>query len=37
LLGHGEEDARQWFDQQIKARWPKMKVIQPQPGLSVEV
>jgi len=37
LLGHGEEDARQWFEQQIKARWPKMKVIQPQPGLSVEV
>lgn len=37
LLGHGEEDARQWFEQQIKARWPKIKVIQPQPGLSVEV
>ncbi len=37
LLGHGEEDARQWFEQQIKARWPKIKVIQPQPGLNVEV
>lgn len=37
LLGHGEEDARQWFEQQIKARWPKIKVIQPSPGLSVEV
>lgn len=37
LLGHGEEDARRWFEQQIKARWPKIKVIQPQPGLSVEV
>ena len=37
LLGHGEEDARQWFEQQIKVRWPKIKVIQPQPGLSVEV
>ncbi|MEO6036696.1 MAG: MBL fold metallo-hydrolase RNA specificity domain-containing protein, partial [Verrucomicrobiota bacterium] len=37
LLGHGEGDARQWFEQQIKVRWPKIKVIQPQPGLSVEV
>ncbi len=37
LLGHGEEDARQWFEAQIKQRWPRMKVIQPQPGLSVEV
>lgn len=37
LLGHGEETARQWFESQIKARWPKIKVIQPQPGLSVEV
>ena len=37
LLGHGEEDARKWFEQQINARWPKIKVIQPQPGLSVEV
>ncbi|MBA4149313.1 MAG: MBL fold metallo-hydrolase [Verrucomicrobia bacterium] len=37
LLGHGEEASRQWFEQQIKARWPKMKVIQPTPGLSVEV
>jgi Cft2 family RNA processing exonuclease len=37
LLGHGEDDARQWFEAQIKMRWPKIKVIQPQPGLSVEV
>ncbi|MEP6663866.1 MAG: MBL fold metallo-hydrolase, partial [Verrucomicrobiota bacterium] len=32
LLGHGEEDARQWFEQQINLRWPNIKVIQPQPG-----
>ncbi len=37
FLGHGEEDARLWFEEQIKARWPKIKVFQPQPGLSVEV
>lgn len=37
LLGHGEEDSRQWFEEQIRDRWPKIKIIQPQPGLSVEV
>ncbi len=37
LLGHGEEDSRLWFEDQIRARWPKIKIIQPQPGQSVEV
>jgi len=37
LLGHGEEDSRRWFDEQIRARHPKIKVIQPGPGKSVEV
>jgi Cft2 family RNA processing exonuclease len=37
LLGHGDDDARKWFEEQIHARWPKMKVVQPAPGLSVEV
>jgi Cft2 family RNA processing exonuclease len=37
LLGHGDADARQWFAEQIHARHPKIKVIQPQPGESVEV
>jgi Cft2 family RNA processing exonuclease len=37
LLGHGEEDSRQWFEQQIRARYPKIKVVQPEPGKSVEV
>jgi len=37
LLGHGEEVSRNWFEQQIRARYPKMKVIQPGPGQSVEV
>ena len=36
LLGHGEEDSRQWFEAVIRARWPKIKIIQPKPGLSVE-
>jgi len=37
LLGHGEEESRNWFEQQLRARHPKIKVIQPGPGKSVEV
>ena len=37
LLGHGSSDSRQWFEEQIRARHPKIKVIQPEPGKSVEV
>jgi len=32
LLGHGDESARGWFEEQIRSRWPKIKIIQPQPG-----
>ncbi|HEY2081569.1 MAG TPA: MBL fold metallo-hydrolase [Verrucomicrobiae bacterium] len=37
LLGHGDQDAREWFEQQIRARWPKIQIIQPEPGKVVEV
>jgi Cft2 family RNA processing exonuclease len=37
LLSHGDEPARNWFEQQIHARYPKMKVVQPKPGETVEV
>ena len=37
LLGHGDDDSRQWFEDQIRSRHPKIKVIQPKPGESVEV
>lgn len=37
LLGHGEADSRQWFEDRIRTRWPKIRVVQPQVGLSVEV
>lgn len=37
LLGHGDAPSRQWFEQEIRRRWPKIKVIQPAPGLSVDV
>ena len=35
LLGHGNADARQWFEEQIRSRHPKIKIIQPEPGKNV--
>jgi Cft2 family RNA processing exonuclease len=35
LLGHGDDAARGWFAEQILARWPKIKIFQPQPGKMV--
>lgn len=32
LLGHGDGPARNWFEEQIRGRWPKLKVYQPPPG-----
>jgi Cft2 family RNA processing exonuclease len=37
LLGHGEPDSRNWFEEQIRKRHPKIKVIQPKPGETVNV
>ncbi len=37
LLGHGGDVSRRWFEENIRARYPKIKVIQPEPGKSVEV
>jgi Cft2 family RNA processing exonuclease len=37
LLSHGEEDSRQWFAEQIRARHPRIKILQPGPGETVEV
>jgi Cft2 family RNA processing exonuclease len=37
LLGHGEEDSRRWFEEKIRERWPKIKIIQPAPGKVVDV
>jgi len=36
FLGHGDQDARLWFEQQIKARHPKIKIHQPQPGAMID-
>ena len=35
VLGHGDDVARNWFEEQIRARHPRMKVVQTAPGSSV--
>lgn len=37
LLTHGDDDARQWYQQQLSRRFPRIKVLQPGPGETVEV
>jgi Cft2 family RNA processing exonuclease len=37
LLTHGDDRSRQWFEEQIHARYPKVRVVQPQPGGTVEL
>jgi Cft2 family RNA processing exonuclease len=36
LLGHGEVESKKWFEDQIRSRHPKMKVIQIEPGQTIE-
>ncbi len=35
FLGHGDEVARGWFEQEIRERWPRMKIFQPEPGRPI--
>jgi Cft2 family RNA processing exonuclease len=37
LLGHGDDDSRNWFEEQIRTRYPRIRVIQPKPGESLEL
>ena len=37
LLSHGEDDSRRWFAEQIHARHPKVKILQPKPGQTIQV
>jgi len=37
LLGHGDKPSRQWFEESIRERWPKIKILQPQPGVPIQV
>ncbi|HXG47089.1 MAG TPA: MBL fold metallo-hydrolase RNA specificity domain-containing protein, partial [Methylomirabilota bacterium] len=36
VLGHGEPDSRAWFEEQIRARHPKTRIVQPEPGGTIE-
>jgi len=36
LLGHGEDDSRNWFEDQIRAKHPKIRIVQPKPAESIE-
>lgn len=35
LLGHGDDNARAWFEEEIRERWPSIKIYQPQPGRAL--
>jgi len=37
FLGHGDNPSRVWFEEKIRARYPKIKIHQPQPGVPIEV
>ena len=37
LLSHGENESCHWFTEQIHARHPKIKIIRPKPGETVEI
>jgi Cft2 family RNA processing exonuclease len=32
FLGHGDDLSRGWFEGEIRERWPRMKIFQPEPG-----
>ncbi len=36
VLGHGESGSCKWFTEQIGARYPRIKILQPGPGETVE-
>jgi len=35
VLGHGDEISRNWFEENIRERWPKIKIFQPQPAKMI--
>ena len=37
VLAHGDDDARAWFAEQIPAKYPGVRVVDPAPGETIEV
>ena len=37
ILGHGEPDARDWIEVELRARLPRLNILQPMPGETLSV
>lgn len=37
VLGHGDTASRKWFESQIQQRHPKIKIVQPTPGITFDL
>jgi predicted metal-dependent RNase len=37
FLGHGDEASRTWFEQEIRHRFPRVQLHQPEPGKAIQV
>ena len=37
ILGHGEPEARDWIEAELRGRLPRLNILQPCPGESIEV
>ncbi len=37
VLGHGQDESIAWFKQEIHARHPRIKILEPTPGQTVEI
>ncbi|MGC8743992.1 MAG: MBL fold metallo-hydrolase [Verrucomicrobiia bacterium] len=37
ILGHGGDEARLWFEENIRRLYPKIKIFQPKPGETIEL
>jgi Cft2 family RNA processing exonuclease len=36
VLAHGADESRNWFAEQIRIRYPRIRIVQPTPGMSIE-
>jgi mRNA degradation ribonuclease J1/J2 len=37
ILGHGEPDSRDWIEAELRERLPRLNILQPAPGETLEV
>jgi Cft2 family RNA processing exonuclease len=36
ILGHGDQESCRWFEEQLRSRHPKIRVVHATPGLSID-